>query len=117
MNAGTDYFERLRCRAVNPTPQMNVEELMPTLAIVDADDGAGCVASKKAMELTIEKAKEFGIAMVCVVNSNHFGAAAEYAQMAVDQGMIGPFHTMSDAEWLRRLRQLVENSLPWYPHV
>lgn len=83
------YFERLRCKAVNPQPQMQVEDLMPTLAVVDADDGAGCVASKKAMELAIEKAKKFGIAMVCVVNSNHFGAAAEYAQMAVDQGMMG----------------------------
>ncbi len=83
------YFERLRCKAVNPQPQMHVEDLMPALAVVDADDGAGCVVSKKAMELAIKKAREFGIAMVCVVNSNHFGAASEYAQIAVDQGMIG----------------------------
>lgn len=83
------YFERLRSKAVNPQPQMRTEELMPTLAVVDANDGAGCVASKKAMELAIEKAGDLGIAMVCVINSNHFGAAFEYAQMAVDQGMIG----------------------------
>jgi LDH2 family malate/lactate/ureidoglycolate dehydrogenase len=41
------------------------------------------------MTKAIEKAKEFGIGMVAVRNSNHFGVSAYYTMMAAEQDMIG----------------------------
>ncbi len=50
-----------------------------------------------AMEKAIEKAKESGICIATVRNSNHFGIAGYYAKMACDQGFIGFGMTNSEA--------------------
>jgi LDH2 family malate/lactate/ureidoglycolate dehydrogenase len=49
----------------------------------------GHVISKRAMALAIEKAKKYGMGMVAVRNSTHYGIAGYYALMAADAGMIG----------------------------
>ena len=49
----------------------------------------GMVISKKAMALAISKAKQFGMGMVVVRNSSHYGIAGYYATMATKAGMIG----------------------------
>ena len=41
------------------------------------------------MELAIAKAATYGIGIVAVRNSNHFGACANYSMMALARGMIG----------------------------
>jgi LDH2 family malate/lactate/ureidoglycolate dehydrogenase len=41
------------------------------------------------MEMAIEKAKNFGLAMVAVRNSTHYGIAGYWTTMATDAGMIG----------------------------
>ena len=49
----------------------------------------GQVISKKAMELAISKAKDYGLGMVVVRNSSHYGIAGYYATMATLENMIG----------------------------
>jgi L-2-hydroxycarboxylate dehydrogenase (NAD+) len=49
----------------------------------------GHVISKRAMGMTIDKAKKYGMGMVAVRNSTHYGIAGYYALMAIDAGMIG----------------------------
>jgi LDH2 family malate/lactate/ureidoglycolate dehydrogenase len=60
-------------------------------AVVLMDGGAslGHYVSFCAMKLAIEKARAFGIGVVAVRNSHHFGAAGYYARLASDAGMIG----------------------------
>ncbi len=41
------------------------------------------------MRMTIEKAKKTGVAFVATTHSNHYGAAAYWAMMALQHGMIG----------------------------
>src|SRR6185503_19775535 len=41
------------------------------------------------MRLAIDKAKTFGVGIVTVRNSGHFGAAANYSMMALEHGMLG----------------------------
>jgi LDH2 family malate/lactate/ureidoglycolate dehydrogenase len=45
--------------------------------------------SKKSMEHVIARAREHGIGMCSVRNSNHFGIAGYYAEMAAREDMIG----------------------------
>lgn len=47
------------------------------------------MTSYKAMEVAIDKASQYGIAAVGVRHSHHNGAAAYYAQMALEHDMIG----------------------------
>ena len=49
----------------------------------------GQVVSYNAMKMAIEKAKKFGMGMVTVRNSNHYGFAGYYPLMAVQENMIG----------------------------
>jgi LDH2 family malate/lactate/ureidoglycolate dehydrogenase len=49
----------------------------------------GHVIGKKSMQLAIQKAQAFGLGMVAVRNSTHYGIAGYYALMAIDEGMIG----------------------------
>lgn len=83
------YFERILCGAINPTPVFRETAAAPAVYLLDADGAAGCIAGRRAMELAVENAGQYGVGVTGVINSNHFGAAAQYAQLAVDAGMVG----------------------------
>lgn len=57
-------------------------------AVIDGVDGIGMVAGTAAIELAIEKAKQYGIGMVLIRNTNNIGSLAYYTQLAAKQGMI-----------------------------
>lgn len=69
----------------------------PVSAVIDGDQGMGQLVSVDAMNRAIAKAKESGIGIVTVRESNHFGIAGYYAKMASDQGMVGLACTNSEA--------------------
>jgi len=61
----------------------------PSTATLDAQHGFGQVAGRAAMDHAVELAREAGIGVVAVKNSNHFGAAGYYAGRAAEQGFLG----------------------------
>jgi len=61
----------------------------PVSAVIDGKNGMGQLIAHKAMTTAIEKAKNVGIAIVTVRNSNHYGIAGYYANMACKEGLIG----------------------------
>lgn len=84
------YVERLAAGANNPRPEVRVVRETRTTAVVDGDNGMGQWVGMRAMEIAVAKAAREGEpSWVTVRNSNHFGAAALYAEMAVKAGMIG----------------------------
>jgi LDH2 family malate/lactate/ureidoglycolate dehydrogenase len=83
------YLKRLRSRAINPRPDIHVLRGGGSLEVLDGDDGAGFIVGRFAMQRAITLAEQYNIGMVGVVRSNHFGAAALYARLAVEQGMLG----------------------------
>ena len=74
---------------INPVTEIKVVKEGPTTAVLDGQNGMGQVISKKAMEMAIEKAENYGMGMVAVRNSNHYGIAGYYVLMATEAGMIG----------------------------
>jgi LDH2 family malate/lactate/ureidoglycolate dehydrogenase len=84
------YVERLAARATIPRPNIRVVRETATTAVVDGDNGMGQLVGIRAMQKAIDMAHEGGVcAFVSVRNSNHFGAAASFAQMACAHDMIG----------------------------
>ena len=69
----------------------------PATALIDGGHGLGHHIAMHAMRLAIEKAKKQGIGAVGIHNSNHFGIAGYYAEMAVREGLIGIVTTTTDA--------------------
>ena len=74
---------------LNTTPEPRVVHETPTTATVDGDGGLGLVVAPYAMEIAMEKARQYGSGWVAIRNSNHFGIAGYHAMKAVEYDMIG----------------------------
>jgi LDH2 family malate/lactate/ureidoglycolate dehydrogenase len=83
------YIDRIKDGIQNPVTKFEVLRDHLTAAVVDGHDGMGQVIGKKSMQLAIDKAKQYGMGMVVVRNSTHYGIAGYYATMATKAGMIG----------------------------
>ena len=83
------YYIRIKRNQQLPTTEITVEKEMPGIARLNAHNGMGMPVSHKAMQMAIDKAKNVGIGMVTVGESNHYGIAGYYALMAANQGCIG----------------------------
>lgn len=83
------YYNRIKQGVLNPITKIDVIREGLTTAVLDGNHGMGHVVSKKATEMAIAKAKEYGMGMVAVRNSSHYGIAGYYTLMAAEAGMIG----------------------------
>ena len=83
------YIDRINWGIQNPVTNFDIIKETPTTAVVDGHDGMGQVIGYKAMSLAIKKAKEYGMGMVVVRNSCHYGIAGYYTTMATKAGCIG----------------------------
>ena len=82
------YVPRIRKGLIKAQPNIKVEKLGPVMSLVHGDDGLGQVVASRGMSEAISLAKAGGIAFVGCRDSNHFGAAAPFAQMACDERLI-----------------------------
>ena len=69
----------------------------PISAVIDGHSGMGQLVSDYAMRMAIQKAETVGVGIVTVRESNHYGIAGYYAQMASERGLIGFSCTNSEA--------------------
>lgn len=83
------YMDRIKAGIQNPVTNFEIIKETPTTAVVDGHHGMGQVIGHKAMSMAIAKAKEYGLGMVAVRNSCHYGIAGYYATMATQAGCIG----------------------------
>ena len=83
------YIDRIVDGIQNPVTNYEIIKETETTAVVDGHDGMGQVIGYKSMKMAIEKAKKYGMGMVVVRNSCHYGIAGYYASMATKEGCIG----------------------------
>lgn len=83
------YIKRIKLGLMNPEVVLKVVRDSGAIAVIDGYNGLGQVIATKAMEIGIGKAKEHGVGVVGVRNSNHFGMAAYIAMQALESDMIG----------------------------
>jgi LDH2 family malate/lactate/ureidoglycolate dehydrogenase len=83
------YYDRIQCGIQKPVTDFEIIREGLTTAVVDGHDGMGHVIGHRAMTMAIEKAKTYGMGMVAVRNSTHYGIGGYYATMATEAGMIG----------------------------
>src|SRR5512137_1781282 len=83
------YYERMQAGLQLPVTDWSVVKDTPSTAVIDGGNGMGMVVGYHAMQLAIQKAREFGLGAVAVRNSSHYGIAGYYPLMAVKQGLVG----------------------------
>jgi len=83
------YAKRVQHGLMRTRSKIRVVHDSASTALIDGDHGFGQVVGVRAMETAIEKAKESGIGLTGVFNTNHIGMAAYYSMMALNHDMIG----------------------------
>lgn len=117
---GTDqlpsYVRGFREGHLNISPTIAVVRKRGALAVVDGDNGLGHVVANFSMNLAVELAREHGLAIVNVRNSNHFGMAGHWPLIAIRSKMIG-FATTNGppvmAPWGGRSGAICNNPFSW----
>lgn len=83
------YFNRMRNGQHKTKTIFEIVKDKDAIAVIDGNHGNGHYISFKAMQLAIDKAKKYGLGMVAVRNSTHYGIAGYYSLMAIEKGCIG----------------------------
>ena len=65
------YIDRIKEGILNPETNFEVIKETPATAVVDGHNGMGMVVGTRAMQMAIDKAKQYGMGMVAVRNSTH----------------------------------------------
>jgi LDH2 family malate/lactate/ureidoglycolate dehydrogenase len=84
-----EYVYKLTSGGVNPLGRPTVVRDSAACIVVDGGNSMGQIGAHFAMEQVIQRAYTFGIAAAGVRGSNHCGAMAYFAHMALAHDMIG----------------------------
>ncbi|MQA01085.1 MAG: Ldh family oxidoreductase [Dehalococcoidia bacterium] len=83
------YVAGYRAGRLNPRPDVTTTRETATTAVLDGGGGLGLHVAPRAMDVAIEKAREFGLGAVNVSNVGHMGGAGYHALRALPHDMIG----------------------------
>ncbi len=83
------YIKGLKAGTIDPEAELSIENETDSMALINGNHKFGHVVTYTAMEIAVAKAKKNGIGMVGVHDSNHFGVAGYYSDMAIMNDMIG----------------------------
>jgi LDH2 family malate/lactate/ureidoglycolate dehydrogenase len=108
------YAARLRSGAMAARTDPGVLSDTGPLLMLDGRDGIGQVLADRARALAVERARRFGVGVVGVRNSNHFGTAMYFTRRAARDGCVAILTTNASpamAPWGGREKVLGTN--PW----
>lgn len=83
------YLRRLRLGSISTFDEPLIVNSRAATVVLDARGMFGHLAGRHAMQIAIDRSKEFGIGIAAVRDSFHFGAAGRYTQQASNHGCIG----------------------------
>lgn len=82
------YARLMKEGKLNNMPDVTVVKETQVSALVDGDGGLGYFPSHRAMEMTLRKALDVGLAVGMSRNHGHFGAAGIYARMTLGEDVL-----------------------------
>jgi LDH2 family malate/lactate/ureidoglycolate dehydrogenase len=80
------YIERIKHNILDPAPELSFDMRTPVMALLDARNTFGFVSGCLAIDKGIEMAATYGVGIVAVRRSNHYGMAATYLIRAINKG-------------------------------
>lgn len=83
------YVDGIQLGTISPHTKPTIVKETLSTATVDGNAGLGQLVGTYSTKIAIEKAKQTGIGIVTVRNSNHYGIAGYYSQMILNEGMLG----------------------------
>ncbi|KAK8090569.1 alcohol dehydrogenase [Apiospora phragmitis] len=95
VNRLPSYMARVRAGVLDAAVAPTLTQVTPAAAQVDGRNTFGAVAGAAAVAAAVDMARVYGIGMVSVKRSNHFGMSAWLVQRALDAGMMSLVFTNS----------------------
>lgn len=89
------YKKKIDHHLMSVDTQIQLISDTPVLSVLDCNNGFGQIAAFEGMKQCIHKAKNFGLSAAFIRNSNNFGVAGYFAEMAAKRGMLGIVITSS----------------------
>jgi LDH2 family malate/lactate/ureidoglycolate dehydrogenase len=83
------YLTYIQNQQLNPTAQPIIKQEQGAITQVDAQHSFGQIAARFAMQVSIEKAQQHGLAATTLSNCNHIGRVGEWVLLAAEQNMVG----------------------------
>jgi len=84
-----EYAKMVQEGKIKPGAKIMVLKETVATALLDGGGGFGYTMAREAMMVTIRKAKEVGVAYSGVRNIHHIGRVGKWAEMALEEEMIG----------------------------
>jgi LDH2 family malate/lactate/ureidoglycolate dehydrogenase len=91
------YHEEITSGQVDVKAKIEIVHETGISATIEANKVMGQLVGVQVMKLAIEKARNVGCAMITVRNSNHYGIASYYTEMAAAQDLVGISMTNTEA--------------------
>ena len=91
------YDEEILSGQVDVKARLDIVHETPVSACIEANKMMGQLSGVQAMKLAVDKAKTSGCGMVTVRNSNHYGIARYYTEIAAAHDFIGISTTNTEA--------------------
>ena len=91
------YLKRIRAGGVNLQPNIHVEREQGATALINGDNGLGHLVMNRAVELALEKVKQHSVCWIGSHYGNHSGAASVYVRKLAEQGYIGIYMAVGNA--------------------
>ncbi|MFI7062744.1 Ldh family oxidoreductase [Kribbella sp. NPDC050124] len=108
------YVARLRSGAMERVTRTERVRDTGALAVLDGGNGIGQVITDQAVDLGIQRAREYGVSAIGIRNSGHFGTAAYFTRKAAHEGCVAFLCTNASpamAPWGGRQKSVGTN--PW----
>lgn len=86
INRLPSYIARLQAGVLASDPVLKFDLKTPVMASLDARNTFGFVAASLAIDKGIEMAATYGVGVIAVKNSNHYGMASTYLLRAIKKG-------------------------------
>lgn len=81
------YISRVVAKIVQPAPELTVQAKTPVMGLLDARNTFGFIAGAMAVDWCTSAAQTYGMGMVAVKHSNHYGMGATYVLRAAKRGL------------------------------
>jgi LDH2 family malate/lactate/ureidoglycolate dehydrogenase len=91
------YLKRIRAGGVNLQPNIRVEREQGATALINGDNALGHLVMNRAVDLALEKVKQHSVCWVGSHFGNHSGAASVYVRKLAEQGFIGIYMAVGNA--------------------
>jgi LDH2 family malate/lactate/ureidoglycolate dehydrogenase len=83
------YLDRMIAKSVSTRDRGEIVSDRGGAVVIDAGNAFGQLTAHQAVDLVVERARQYGLAAVTVRNAFHFGMAGRYARRIAEAGAVG----------------------------